>query len=420
LPANTENAEINAAQTMTVDLNNLDTLIQPTSPLIRGAQIHSTVVQIRYRAARVRALRAVPPRRAGLPVAALLWRASGASATWSPPEIVPHCFKMLRAPPGLRILGRRGVAHSIHLLPVTPLALFLYDCPCVFHRKKFRLRLPSRTLLLGERTLLMGVLNVTPDSFSDGGAFLDPQAAVARALELERDGADILDIGGESTRPAAAPVSAREEISRILPLFEALRGKLRIPISVDTQKAEVAEAALAAGAEIVNDISALRTDPRLGEVARHARAPVILMHMRGAPRTMQQGLFARDVIRDVMAGLREALARVRRAGLAKSQILLDPGIGFGKSHEQNFEILARLPEFARLGCPIVIGTSRKAFLGKALAKPGESPVPPRERILGTAATVTASILGGAHIVRVHDVAEIARVVRVADAIRTSC
>ena len=288
----------------------------------------------------------------------------------------------------------------------------------MFNRKTFRLRLPSRTLVLGGRTLIMGVLNVTPDSFSDGGAFLDSQAAVARALELERDGADIIDIGGESTRPAAAPVSAREEISRILPVFEALRGKLRIPISVDTQKAEVAEAALAAGAEIVNDISALRTDPRIAEVARHAHAPVVLMHMRGTPRTMQRGPFARSVIGDVMTGLHEALARARRAGLAKSQILLDPGIGFGKSQEQNFEILARLPEFARLGCPIVIGTSRKAFLGKALAKPGEPPLPPTDRILGTAATVTASIFGGAHIVRVHDVAEIARVVRVADAIIT--
>jgi dihydropteroate synthase len=288
----------------------------------------------------------------------------------------------------------------------------------VFRRKQFRLRLPSRTLLLGERTLIMGVLNVTPDSFSDGGAFLDSQAAVARALELERDGADILDIGGESTRPSALPISAREELSRILPLFEALRGKLRIPISVDTQKSGVAEAALAAGAEIVNDISALRNDPRLAGVARHAPAPVILMHMRGTPRTMQRGPFARNVVRDVMDGLREALARARRAGLAKSQILLDPGIGFGKSHAQNFEILARLPELARLGCPIVIGTSRKGFLGKALAKPGETPLPPGERLLGTAATVTASILGGAHIVRVHDVAELARVVRVADAIRT--
>jgi dihydropteroate synthase len=289
----------------------------------------------------------------------------------------------------------------------------------VFHRKQFRLRLNSRTLVLGERTLIMGVLNVTPDSFSDGGSFLDSQAAVARALELEREGADILDIGGESTRPAAAPVSVREELSRILPLFEALRGKLRIPISVDTQKSEVAEAALAAGAEMVNDISALRTDPRLAEVARHARAPVILMHMRGTPRTMQRGPFARNVIRDTVTGLREALAWARRGGLAKSQILLDPGIGFGKSHVQNFEILARLPEFARLGCPIVIGTSRKAFLGKALAKPGEPPLPPNERILGTIATVTVCILNGAHIVRVHDVAEIARVARVVDAIEIS-
>jgi dihydropteroate synthase len=289
----------------------------------------------------------------------------------------------------------------------------------VFHRKQFRLRLPSRTLLLGERTLVMGVLNVTPDSFSDGGAFLDSQAAVARALELERDGADLLDVGGESTRPGAAPVSAREELSRILPLFEELRGKLRIPISVDTQKSEVAEAALATGAEIINDISALRTDPHLAEIARRAGAPVILMHMRGTPRTMQRGPSARNVVRDAMTGLREALDRARRAGLAKSQVLLDPGIGFGKSHAQNFEILARLPEFARLGCPIVIGTSRKGFLGRALAGPAERPLPPSERILGTAATVTASILGGAHIIRVHDVAEIVRVARVADAILNS-
>jgi len=287
----------------------------------------------------------------------------------------------------------------------------------MFRRKQFRLRLPSRKLLLGERTLIMGVLNVTPDSFSDGGAFMDSQAAVARALELEREGADILDIGGESTRPSAVPVSAEEELSRLLPLFRALEGKLRIPISVDTQKAAVAEAALAAGAEIVNDISALRSDVRLAEVARRARAPIILMHMRGTPRTMQRGPFARDVIRDVLAGLREAVARARRAGLAKTQLLLDPGIGFGKSHEQNFEILARLQELARLGCPLVIGTSRKGFLGHAMARPGESPVPSSERLLGTAATVTASILGGAHIVRVHDVAEIARVARVADAIR---
>ena len=262
----------------------------------------------------------------------------------------------------------------------------------------------------------MGVLNVTPDSFSDGGAYLDSETAVAHALELERDGADILDIGGESTRPGAAPVSHEEEARRILPVIRGLQGKLRIPISVDTRKADVAAAALAAGAEMINDVSGLNWDARLGEVARRARAPLILMRMRGTPQTMQKGAFARDVIRDVMAGLRNSIACARRAGVAKSRILVDPGIGFGKSHRQNFEVLARLAEFARLGYPIVIGTSRKSFLGKAIARPGNSPLPPNERLFGTAATVTASIIGGAHIVRVHDVAEMAGVARIADAI----
>jgi dihydropteroate synthase len=289
----------------------------------------------------------------------------------------------------------------------------------MFRRKRFRLHLRSRALVLGERTLVMGILNVTPDSFSDGGSYVDSEDAAAHALELERSGADILDIGGESTRPGAVAVPAREELSRILPVLEALRGKLRIPVSVDTQKAEVAEAVLAAGAEMVNDISALRTDARLAEVARRARAPVILMHMRGTPATMQHGPFARNAVRDVLSGLREALTRARRSGLPKSQVLLDPGIGFGKTHAQNFELLAHLQDFARLGCPIVIGTSRKGFLGAALARPGEAPPPPDERLMGTAATVTAAILAGAHMVRVHDVAEMARVARVADAIVNS-
>jgi dihydropteroate synthase len=289
----------------------------------------------------------------------------------------------------------------------------------MFRRKRFRLRLHSRTLILGERTLVMGILNVTPDSFSDGGAYLDSEEAIARALQLEREGADIVDIGGESTRPGAAPVSAEEELRRILPVIQQLRGRLRIPMSVDTSRASVADAALSAGAEMINDVSGLRNDPRLGEIARRARVPMILMHMRGTPTTMQQGPFAKEVIRDVMSSLRDSIARARRASLAKSQLLVDPGIGFGKSHKQNFEILARLSEFARLGCPIVVGTSRKAFLGKALAKPGEAPAPPEERLLGTAATVTASIFGGAHIVRVHDVAEMARVARLADAILNS-
>ena len=281
----------------------------------------------------------------------------------------------------------------------------------MFQRKKFRLRLPSRTLVLGERTLVMGVLNVTPDSFSDGGKFFDVDAAVARAFEMERAGADILDVGGESTRPGSEGVSTSEEMRRVIPVLEKLRGKLKIPISIDTSKSEVAEAAIFQGAEIVNDVTALQADPRLAEIAAKHGLPLILMHMRGDPRTMQKKPFARDVLRDVTTGLKRAVAVARRAGVAKSQIVLDPGIGFGKSAVQNYELLQELPQLARLGYPLLVGTSRKSFLTKA---PGADPN--ADLIWGTAATVTAAILGGAHIVRVHDVAEIVHVVRVADAI----
>ena len=284
----------------------------------------------------------------------------------------------------------------------------------MFRRRKFKLRLPSRTLVLGERTLVMGVLNVTPDSFSDGGLFLDADAAVARALEMERDGADIVDIGGESTRPGSQAISAEEELRRILPVLEKLRGKIKIPISVDTSKSEVAEAAAAAGAEILNDVTALQNDPRIADVARRRKLPLILMHMRGRPRTMQKGPFAKDVVRDVLAGLGKAVAIARRAGVAKSQIIIDPGIGFGKSYSQNFELLARLPELAKLGFPILIGTSRKSFIGRALEGSQRDSAAKGGRIWGTAATVAASILQGAHIVRVHDVAEMSEVARVTD------
>src|SRR5271156_4585275 len=181
----------------------------------------------------------------------------------------------------------------------------------MIRRRRFKLRLPSRTLALGERTLVMGVLNVTPDSFSDGGLFLQTDAAVARALEMEKAGADILDIGGESTRPGSSGISAEEELRRILPVLERLRGKIRIPISVDTSKAEVAERAAAAGAEILNDVTALRNDPRIAEGARKRKLSLILMHMRGEPRTMQKAPFARDVVRDVTAGLRKAVDLAR-------------------------------------------------------------------------------------------------------------
>jgi dihydropteroate synthase len=281
----------------------------------------------------------------------------------------------------------------------------------MFRRTKFRLRLPSGTIVLGERTLVMGVLNVTPDSFSDGGFYLDTDAAVARSLEIERAGADILDIGGESTRPGSQGISADEERRRILPVLKRLRGHLRIPISVDTSKSEVAEAAADAGAEILNDVTALANDPHLAAVARRRKLPIILMHMRGEPRTMQKKPFARNVMRDVTAGLRRAVGLARRAGIPKSQIILDPGIGFGKSSRQNYELLARLPEVARLGFPLLVGTSRKEFIGRTLGS-----APPSERIWGTVATVTASILGGAHIVRVHDTSEMVLATRVADAI----
>ncbi|MFZ0981166.1 MAG: dihydropteroate synthase [Candidatus Acidiferrales bacterium] len=281
----------------------------------------------------------------------------------------------------------------------------------MFRRKKFGLKLPSRTLVLGERTLVMGVLNVTPDSFSDGGLFLDPNAAIARALAMEKDGADLIDLGGESTRPGSQGIPAEEELRRVLPVLDGLRAKLKIPISIDTAKSQVAEAAAIAGAEILNDVTGLRADPRIADVARRRKLPLILMHMRGEPRTMQKAPFARDVVRDVAAGLRRAVAAARRAGVPKSQIVLDPGIGFGKSWPQNFELLERLPELAKLGFPLLLGTSRKSFIGKILGGAAKD-----ERAWGTAATVTASILGGAHIVRVHDVAEMVQVARVADAV----
>jgi dihydropteroate synthase len=282
-------------------------------------------------------------------------------------------------------------------------------------RKFFRLKLPSRTLELGERTLLMGVLNVTPDSFSDGGKFLEPDSAIAQALAMADAGADLIDIGGESTRPGSQETPAAEELDRILPVLDALRVRIKIPISVDTRRAAVAELALRAGAEIVNDVSGLKHDPKIAEVAAEQGALLILMHMRGEPQTMQEAPFARDVMKDVIQGLRHSVAIARKAGLAKSQIILDPGIGFGKSYKQNYEILQRLPQLAKLGFPLLVGASRKSFLGATLAREGK-PASPEERIWGTAAAVTASILNGAHIVRVHDLAEMVQVARVADSV----
>jgi dihydropteroate synthase len=280
-------------------------------------------------------------------------------------------------------------------------------------RKKYRLTVGRRTIVLGERTLVMGVLNVTPDSFSDGGEFFRAADAVKAALAMERAGADILDIGAESTRPGSTGISGEEELERLLPVLQGLRGRLKIPISIDTQKVRVAEMAIGAGAEMLNDISGLKTDPKIAEVAARFGAPLILMHMRGTPRTMQSKPWARDVVKDVLNGLRDSVATARRAGVRASEIILDPGIGFGKSFAQNYELLAKLPAIAKLGYPLLVGTSRKGFLGATLARNGKS-LPVDERIWGTAATVAASILQGAHIVRVHDAEEMVQVAKVTD------
>ncbi len=282
-------------------------------------------------------------------------------------------------------------------------------------RKIFKMRLRSGTLVLGERTLIMGVLNVTPDSFSDGGKFFTLNKAVEAALAMERDGADILDIGAESTRPGSEGISGAEELTRLLPVLEALRGRLKIPISVDTQKSMVAEIAIGAGAEMVNDISGLKNDARLAEVAAEYKVPIVLMHMRGTPRMMQKGPFAKNVMRDVKVGVRRSIAVARGASVAKSQIIVDPGIGFGKSFAQNYELIRGLGELAKLGYPLLVGSSRKGFIGRTLAQNGKA-LPAEQRIWGTAATVTASILHGVHIVRVHDVREMAQVARVSDAV----
>lgn len=258
-------------------------------------------------------------------------------------------------------------------------------------------QLSRRTLSL-ERPLVMGILNVTPDSFSDGGRFFSPDVAVERALEMEREGADIIDIGGESTRPNAPTVSEAEELERVVPVIEALAGKVSVPISVDTYKAAVAKAACAAGAEIVNDVTGLRFDPEMARAAAEAEAGVVVMHTRGMPDTMQKNTGYDDLIGDVVRYLSDSIDLARKAGVREGRIVVDPGIGFGKSVEGNLELIRRLEELRPLGCPILVGPSRKSFIGTITGRGGG------ERLFGTAAAVALSIVHGASIVRVHDVA----------------
>jgi dihydropteroate synthase len=282
-------------------------------------------------------------------------------------------------------------------------------------RAKFRVKLRSRTLVLGERTLVMGVLNVTPDSFSDGGDFFSLEKAIEHALQMERDGADLMDVGAESTRPGSSGVDAAEEWRRLAPVLAELRTRLTIPMSIDTRKAEIAAKAVEGGAEIINDVSGLQHDARMAGVAARMGVPLVLMHMRGEPETMQQKPFARDVMKDVVSGLRKAVKVAVEAGVERSRIIVDPGIGFGKSYRQNFELLQKLQELAKLGFPLLVGTSRKGFLGRTLAAAGQS-ASAEMKSWGTAATVTASILNGAHLVRVHDVAEMVGVARITDCV----
>ena len=265
-------------------------------------------------------------------------------------------------------------------------------------------------LELGSRTLVMGILNVTPDSFA--GGVTDPDRAADLALRMEADGADIIDIGGESTRPGADPVSEADELARVIPVIERLRGRLRVPVSIDTYKAAVAGAAVAAGASIVNDISGLGYDPKLGDVVARTGAGVVLMHTRGRSRDMYREARYDDVLAEVSAELRQALERAEAAGVPRAQVVLDPGIGFAKRADESRAVLANLAVLARLGQPLLVGPSRKSFLVD-----GQAPLPPAERDWGTAAAVTVSVLGGAHIVRVHNVAAMVQVARVADALR---
>ncbi len=268
----------------------------------------------------------------------------------------------------------------------------------------------SQKLDIGQRTLIMGVLNVTPDSFSDGGLFVETEAAAERAERMAAEGADIIDVGGESSRPGADSVSAEAEMDRVLPVIENLAKTIETPISIDTYKSSVARYALEMGACIVNDISALRSDPDMAQVVAQAGAAVVLMHMKGAPKNMQIDPHYGSVIDEIISFLRARIQAAVDAGISSSQIIIDPGIGFGKTVAHNLEIIRRLREFKSLEKPILIGTSRKSFIGKVLDLPAD------DRLEGTAATITTAINNGADIIRVHDVKEMVRVTRMTDAI----
>jgi dihydropteroate synthase len=275
----------------------------------------------------------------------------------------------------------------------------------------YAIRCRKRTLVLGKQTLLMGVLNVTPDSFSDGGLFYDKGKAVSYGLKMVEEGADMIDIGGESTRPGSKPLELQEELRRVIPVIESLAKKLDVPISIDTYKSTVAQRAIEAGAQMVNDISGLKFDPNLAQVAAKEDTPLVLMHIRGIPETMQKDVHYDSLFSEILHNLRDSVQRAESAGLDPKQIIIDPGIGFGKSFEDNLLIIKNLFEFRILGKPILLGTSRKSFIGKILnTEVGD-------RLEGTLSSIAIGVLNGAHIIRSHDVLQAKKAIAVADAIR---
>lgn len=280
-----------------------------------------------------------------------------------------------------------------------------------FRRPLFELRLGDAALSLGAETKIMGVLNVTPDSFSDGGRFLDPGLAEERALRMEEEGAHLIDVGGESSRPGARPVSSREEISRVRPILRRLSGKIKIPVSVDTYKYDVAAAALDEGATLINDIRALRGNRRLAKLIARRKAAVVLMHMQGDPVSMQKNPVYKEPVEDVIRFLRRAVEDALDAGIGRSNVLVDPGFGFGKTLSHNTALLSHLDRFASLKVPVLVGLSRKSFVGDLSGSSGID-----GRLSGSLAAASAAVLKGAHVLRVHDVAEHRRAARLVDAV----